>query len=451
MDKPPDSARAQEVGPTVEIGMASNTRPAQLPALTGLRFLAALCVVISHGAHAMTTIGNPLWYEYCAQLSAFGMTLFFVLSGFVIHYNYSEQITEYRWRGIMNFFIARFARLYPLYIVAVVLVLYEQGIFLSAWEGDAAANESIKFALPFYLSMTQSWIYAVNGEYSLIYQYPSLQVMQISWSISTEWFFYMTYPFICILLTKLTRTHLIWVAWLTGVGALSIMAAAFGAVDAIDRFGEGHFGPVAALAHGDQDSFFRWLVFFAPYTRVPEFLLGCLVAAFYRTLQEQRPSIRERRAGRSLSYFALMIVIGLHLIMFSPSHPFPFLTFLHLNFGFAVPVALLLFGLTRYETILSRTLSCSWMVACGDASYSIYLLHELILPNAGLNILPVGQSFSLTSIMVMRMVVSIAVVIGFSLLTYRILECPARRFLRRLLSIPLRQPGSELTPTLVAG
>jgi hypothetical protein len=275
--------------------------------------------------------------------------------------------------------------------------------------------------------------------------------MQISWSISTEWFFYLIYPFICIFLTKFWRTHLIGVAVLTAVGALSIMAAAFSAVDAIDRFGEGHFGPVAALAHGEQDSFFRWLVLFAPYTRVPEFLLGCLVAAFYRTLQERRPSTRERRAGRNLCYVALMMVIGLHLIMFSPSHPFPFLTFLHLNFGFAVPVALLLFGLTRYETILSRTLSCTWMVACGDASYSIYLLHGLILPNAGLNILPVGQSFSLTSIMVLRMVVSIAVVIGFSLLTYRILECPARRFLRRRLSIPIKQSGSELTPTLVAG
>jgi hypothetical protein len=379
------------------------------------------------------------------------MTLFFVLSGFVIHYNYSEQIAEYRWRGTMNFFVARFARLYPLYIVGIVLVLYEQGIFISAWEGDVAADESIKFALPFYLSMTQSWLYAVNGEYSLIYYYPSLEVMQISWSISTEWFFYLIYPFICIFLTKFWRTHLIGVAVLTAVGALSIMAAAFSAVDAIDRFGEGHFGPVAALAHGEQDSFFRWLVLFAPYTRVPEFLLGCLVAAFYRTLQERRPSTRERRAGRNLCYVALMMVIGLHLIMFSPSHPFPFLTFLHLNFGFAVPVALLLFGLTRYETILSRTLSCTWMVACGDASYSIYLLHGLILPNAGLNILPVGQSFSLTSIMVMRMLVAIAVVIGFSLLTYRILECPARRFLRRRLSIPMKQPGSELTPTLVAG
>jgi hypothetical protein len=47
------------------------------------------------------------------------MTLFFVLSGFVIHYNYAASIERDGARGIANFFVARFARLYPLYIVVI--------------------------------------------------------------------------------------------------------------------------------------------------------------------------------------------------------------------------------------------------------------------------------------------------------------------------------------------
>src|SRR5215469_3548515 len=137
--KPPDSGCGGG-GSSVGVGMSPSNRPKQLPALTGLRFLAALCVVVSQSIHAMTTAGNPLWSMYLGTLSAFGMALFFVLSGFVIHFNYSEQIREHRWRGTLNFFIARFARLYPLYIVSVVLVLYQQGILLSAWEGDVAAG-----------------------------------------------------------------------------------------------------------------------------------------------------------------------------------------------------------------------------------------------------------------------------------------------------------------------
>src|SRR5215469_4485022 len=262
------------------------TNPAQLPALTGLRFIAALCVVVSHSFTAMTTVGNPLWFTYFAALSAFGMTLFFVLSGFVIHYNYSEQIREHRWRGTINFFVARFSRLYPLYIVSMVLVLYQHAIFLNAWEGDAASGRVLKFALPFYLSMTQTWIYAVNGDFSLVYQFPSLRLMQISWSLSTEWFFYIIYPVVCIFLGRLRGTRSILASLTIAAGTLRIMAAAFGGIDAIDRFGGNQFGPVATLAHGAQDSFFRWLVYFSPYARVPEFLLGCVVAAFYRALQQ---------------------------------------------------------------------------------------------------------------------------------------------------------------------
>jgi peptidoglycan/LPS O-acetylase OafA/YrhL len=430
--------------------MTPDDRPAQLPALTGLRFIAALSVVIAHSIHGMTVAGNPLWYTYFAALSAFGMTLFFVLSGFVIHYNYSDQIGEHRWRGTWNFFVARFARLYPLYILSAILVLYDQGIFLNALDGDVSSVKTLKFALPFYLSMTQTWVYAANGDFSLVYQFPSLRVMQISWSISTEWFFYIIYPIVCLFLTRLRSTRLIWASLAITAGTLVVMAAAFGAVGAIDRFGGNHFGPVGTLAHGEQDSFFRWLVYFSPYARVPEFLLGCVVAATYRAVQQHRPSIREHRAGRCLPYLALLITLGLYLIMFSPTRPLPFLTFLHMNFGLAVPVALLLFGLVRYETILSRALSSAWMIACGDASYSIYLLHILIIPNAGLEAFPIGQSFALTCIVLVRMIVTIAVVIGFSLLVYRVVESPARRLLRRVLSIPIKQPSGGLAPTFVA-
>jgi peptidoglycan/LPS O-acetylase OafA/YrhL len=441
--------------------MEDNARRAQLPALTGLRFIAALCVVVSHGAGAMTNVpgGNPLWHIYLTSLAAFGMTLFFVLSGFVIHYNYSEQITKYNWRGIMNFLSARFARLYPLYIsrlyplyiLSVILVLYEQGVFANAWAGDVAASDNVKFVLPFYLTMTQSWIYAVRGDFSLIYQYPSLWVIQVSWSIRTEWFFYFVYPLICIILTRLNRTHLVGAALLTAAVALSGMAAAYHGVHAIDQFGESHFGPITSIAHGEQDSFFRWLVYFSPYARLPEFLVGCLVAALYRAFHEKRPSLLECRAGRALPHVALALAIVIDFIMYWPSHPYPFLSFLQRNFGFAVPVALLLFGLARYETALGRALSCSWMVACGDASYSIYLLHGLIIPSAGLAVLPVGQSIVLTSIILVRLCVVIVVIIGFSMVTYRIVEYPARRFLRHLLTIRLIQPGGELSPTLASG
>jgi peptidoglycan/LPS O-acetylase OafA/YrhL len=253
------------------------------------------------------------------------------------------------------------------------------------------------------------------------------------------------YPLACFALARLTAKQLIGAAFLTVVVAISFAATAFCAVSSIDRFGEGYFGPSAGLAHGLQDSFFRWLVYFAPYTRFPEFLLGCLTAALYRA---NIPSVAERRIGAFLPFLALALVAGADLFMASPSRPFPFLTFLSMNFGFALPIAVLLFGLARYETALGRGLSRRWMVSPGDASYSIYLLHGLILPAAGLATLPTGQFASFTAINLVRLAVTVVVIVGFSMLTYRLVEDPARRFLRRALAIELQQPAVDLRPAI---
>ncbi len=60
-----------------------------IPSLTGLRFVAAMCVVISHALLQVVPFPaeQPLWYTYFTQASGPGITLFFVLSGFVIHYH----------------------------------------------------------------------------------------------------------------------------------------------------------------------------------------------------------------------------------------------------------------------------------------------------------------------------------------------------------------------------
>ena len=88
------------------------THDPYVPALDGLRGLAAILVA---GAHYMTMEGGAPLSEIVQTLTGLGMTLFFVLSGFIIHYNYNTTITQPG--GLRMFFVARFARLYPLYIL----------------------------------------------------------------------------------------------------------------------------------------------------------------------------------------------------------------------------------------------------------------------------------------------------------------------------------------------
>src|SRR5262245_27898007 len=109
----------------------------EVPALTGLRFVAAFSVLI---AHAVSTIlasyEAPLNTIYwLRQASGFGMTLFFVLSGFVIHYNYASLITGERRGGVAAYLWARFARLYPLFLLMLLINVLASSRTLALWAG----------------------------------------------------------------------------------------------------------------------------------------------------------------------------------------------------------------------------------------------------------------------------------------------------------------------------
>ena len=97
---------------------------AEIQSLTGLRGVAALLIVWCHWGTWMRPTGSPTLPPMLAAIfgtDEIAMTMFFVLSGFVIAYNYGQ----FDWRGktchsLINFFTYRIARLYPLYLVFIL-------------------------------------------------------------------------------------------------------------------------------------------------------------------------------------------------------------------------------------------------------------------------------------------------------------------------------------------
>src|ERR1700689_2753593 len=90
-----------------------------IPALTGLRFYAAFFVLIAHGCAALladdeTPYGAIYWIR---QVSGLGITRFFVLTGFVLHYNYANLVTGAGVKGVGSYLWAGFAWLYPLLLL----------------------------------------------------------------------------------------------------------------------------------------------------------------------------------------------------------------------------------------------------------------------------------------------------------------------------------------------
>jgi peptidoglycan/LPS O-acetylase OafA/YrhL len=166
-------------------------------------------------------------------------------------------------------------------------------------------------ALPFYLTLTQTWIYFTYGENALVYQFGIIS--SLAWSISTEWFFYCAYPFICYGLSCFARTQdKFMIAILTCVVAVGLIVTVGRFADPINEFAVSQFGAIADKARW-QDSFLRWLLSFSPYSRIFEFLLGCICAAIYLDMADRVPTRTEERRGLLLLACAIVAIVALHI------------------------------------------------------------------------------------------------------------------------------------------
>ena len=403
-------------------------RRPDVPALTGLRFLAAFSVLLAHGLSATLTNNEPpqgavLWLM---QASGFGMTLFFVLSGFVIHYNYAGLVTDGRLRGIAAFFWARFARLYPLFLLMMLVYVLVSQRHVAYWTGRPEQINAIFQALPYFLLSIQSWIYKLIGGGALIDAIRGGSPP--TWSISTEWFFYLAYPLIAwfilrarapaIILLVIGIWCVVWTSFSTGL---------YDSAPQIDAWAVGHFGPIAEMQN-HEDSFVRWLLYVSPYLRIGEFVLGAITAQLYIALQRHDVTRRENTLGGALFWAAALSVLLVTYLEYSPDVPMTIFRKMNMNFALAPSVALLIFCAARYRSAASRLLTSRPAIALGEASYSIYLVHSIVLISA---VKLTGSVVHGTAYNVLKLIVLMAIVVAISLLLYTYYEAPARQWLRR--------------------
>jgi peptidoglycan/LPS O-acetylase OafA/YrhL len=93
----------------------------QLPALQALRAIAALLVVLGHSVLTLTHSGNlSSKFEPIAELSGgYGVLVFFVISGFIMTYT---SLSSFGKRGaVLDFILGRFARIVPIYWLVTII------------------------------------------------------------------------------------------------------------------------------------------------------------------------------------------------------------------------------------------------------------------------------------------------------------------------------------------
>jgi peptidoglycan/LPS O-acetylase OafA/YrhL len=397
--------------------LASERGPLRLHGLDGLRFVAAFLVA---GGHYMGAFLDPV-PPLLPTSTGLGMTLFFVLSGFVIHYTYRESIQQRG--GVRHFLVARFARLYPLYAL-VFLVEFAHTVARQRGSCGLAGDQAGLFwALPYYLTLTQAWWFDIKCHNALIYQYGP--VSAITWSISVEIAFYLVY----LAASRFVDLRVVSSRWVIGIaGASYLVLIAFfllcGAFQGgIDQIGAATFGAVASSQHGYQDSLLRWLLYFFPAARLPEFLAGIAAAHLYLERQQQVAA----PWGNLRVVAVIVAVLAAHLWLYGVVESV--LVRRTASPLYAPLVAVMVYALARNtSTVPALVLASPLMVLLGEASYSIYLLHQL-LPSAFLRLGLIGVVGApgwgvWLGALLLLLVVSLA--------SYRYVEWPARTSIRRV-------------------
>ncbi|MGL4420376.1 MAG: acyltransferase family protein, partial [Gemmataceae bacterium] len=137
--------------------MIAPHRPPPIPALTSVRGLAALLVVLYHFGNDLCTlfpslrILEPLWRH-----GHFAVPFFFMLSGYVLYRNYAPGFATLRRREYARFLVARLARIYPVHLATLLVVLGMVLLSLSrGWSLTAGGYTARDFVLNLFLM--QAW------------------------------------------------------------------------------------------------------------------------------------------------------------------------------------------------------------------------------------------------------------------------------------------------------
>jgi peptidoglycan/LPS O-acetylase OafA/YrhL len=316
--------------------MKSESHP-YLTTLTPLRGIAALFVVIFH-CNLMVGAFLPRGYTQFLDYGWLWVDFFFVLSGFIMCYAYGKYFAKSVTKNDFGKFIgARFARVYPLNFITAIWAFVCSVIIVHLSTGLAPFFEGIfkPSALPASLLLVQS----------MHVGYLTAPLNTPSWSLSTEWWAYMIFPFIVPLFIRLKSPGKI-VATLLIIAFYIVLRYEIGPISYSNR------GPAPTLNFLTDFGFLRCLA---------GFFTGMLLFTFY-----------EHRSGYEIIrrdwFFVLSFIGGLAAMHFGI-----------MDIMIVAFFPLIIISAAYNQTIIKKFLDMKVLQRLGDWSFTIYMVHVPII------------------------------------------------------------------------
>lgn len=304
--------------------------------LTGLRALAAIIIFVYHnrkfGRNFFPDIIDRFFNEF-----HIGVALFFVLSGFLITYNYYEKFNMFNTQSYFKYLWIRIARVYPIYLI-IICCKY---VFTTC-------PPTLEVMMNLTLLKGYFFKYLLTG-------------LPQSWSLTVEITFYILAPFIFWFIAHygILKT----IASLTAISILSF-AVAFGfdyyKIPSAQFLFPSHFFIIGTFQG-----------------RFMEFIMGCLLALHLKSIKNiwffriQKHNTIIGSTGILLCMAAMM-----HFQTSIWTHGFEnnFGAMIH-NLILPIFIAIMIKGLINEPSLFSKLLSTKVFEQLGYASFIFYLIH----------------------------------------------------------------------------
>jgi peptidoglycan/LPS O-acetylase OafA/YrhL len=342
--------------------------------IDGLRCIAVLCVLLFHSGVDRFSGGF------------IGVDIFFVISGFLMTQILAR--TELNAANLYAFFAARLRRIFPAYIIMLVVVIGFACPFLLP--DDLLRLAPGLITAPFFLS---NFVFRAQANYFDLTQ--DWNPILHTWSLGVEWQFYLLFPLVFIAARR--KAVSLWKI----CAVLAIASLFWSTLGAYNL----RVSPTAA--------------FFLLPARICEFMTGSFIAI------GAVPIIRRKWAAEGLSLLGLALIFSC-AILYDRKTAFP-------GPGIILPClgAALIISCGGFETFVARLLSFSPVRLIGKASYSIYLWHWPLIVLYKYRFLPNGEGFRTGDT---AFIITASILIGLG--SWKFIETPFRK----------KRPGKQTLP-----
>lgn len=321
--------------------MAQKPLLTYIPALTGVRAMAAYLVFISHYCYAFDENFPHAVQRFFTEFHI-GVTIFFTLSGFLIAFRYFDTF-ELTGDWFKQYLKNRVARIYPMYLLLTL------GAFASFYFSH---DEKVTNGFGSPIGLLLMNITFVRGFFD---QLKFTGIAQ-GWSLTVEECFYFSAPFIFFFAQRYKKFY-IQPFIITAIGALLVLI--FRNVNWYGFFGN-----------------FTFMMLYTFLGRCFEFFVGIQLALFVRkkTLDGQ--------SKQKLTYLGFVLMFACVWVMSTLpipkgeaaglQHPLGIITN---NYLLSISIAIFFYGLLTETSLLKKILSNKFVELLGKSSYIFYLIH----------------------------------------------------------------------------